>query len=97
MECDRLDGDRTHMPVDLDREGWLTRIERIGRFLGEMSSTRARIRHVDRLARGHEPLSLQGMGRFRLDPMGPLIPASSEGVLRRNGNLAGSDGTSAFP
>ncbi len=48
-ECDSFGGDPTHMPQDLIDEDWLGRIERISRFLMEVTSTRERVRHLARL------------------------------------------------
>ena len=53
-EADGLGGDPYHLPVDLDREGWIERVERISRFISEMAATRARVLHVDRLNRKSE-------------------------------------------
>lgn len=48
-EADRCGGDPTHLPHDLDSDGWLQRIERISRFLVELTSARSRVQHVARL------------------------------------------------
>lgn len=47
-ECTRAGG-ATEIPADLDNEGWLTRCERIARFIAEISATYGRIQHVDAL------------------------------------------------
>ncbi len=48
-ECDSYGGDPVHMPQDLIDEDWLGRIERISKFLMEVTSTRERVRHLARL------------------------------------------------
>ncbi len=42
------------LPADLIDEGWLDRAERLARFIGEVATTRSRIRHVDRLNVQHD-------------------------------------------
>jgi len=48
-ESDTHGGDPTHMPPDLVDEGWMGRVERIARFLMEVTSARARIHHLRHL------------------------------------------------
>ena len=48
-ESDTYGGDPTHLPHDLDAEGWLERIEKLTRFLIEVTSARGRVQHLRRL------------------------------------------------
>jgi len=48
-ECDQCDGDRTHMPEDLTNEGWITRVEKLGRFICEVATIRSRVTHVGQI------------------------------------------------
>ena len=61
-DCDAYPGDRTHLPVDLEQEGWLARIERIARFVSELSATWARVRHVSQLNEGNSPRTEKSPG-----------------------------------
>lgn len=49
-ESARYGGDPTHLPEDLNSEGWLERIERISRFVTEIASARSRIQHLEELS-----------------------------------------------
>jgi hypothetical protein len=48
-ESDASGGHLHHVPDDIDRDGWITRFERISRFVSEISTSRARVLHVGRL------------------------------------------------
>lgn len=95
-ECDAQSGDRTHLPYDLDKEGWLNRVERISRFIAEIASARARVQHVgrlnERLSAGKSPNGSIARGRvpFDLRPATPApLPAgeASGNITVNNGRL----------
>ena len=48
-EADSHDGNPVHLPQDLIDEDWVGRVERITKFLMEVTSTRERVRHLARL------------------------------------------------
>lgn len=49
-EADESGSPAVMVPNDLVEEGWFERAERTSRFVGEMASTRARVRHLNGLA-----------------------------------------------
>lgn len=69
-EADAHGGYPSHIPDDLEKEGWIDRLERISRFFGEMCAARARIEHLNRI--NNEGPKKQ-RNRFRADdgPVGP--------------------------
>ena len=48
-EADSYGGNPVHMPADLVDQDWFGRIERLARFLMQITTTRARVRHLARL------------------------------------------------
>lgn len=48
-DSDQAGGSPAEIPPDLIDEGWLQRVERIGRFISEISGSHARVQHVGEL------------------------------------------------
>ena len=72
----RADNPDVILPADLVREEWITRSEKIARFIAEMSTIRARINHVVSLGvdtpRRAAPISnRRGAGCVEPDPSPP--------------------------
>ena len=94
---DRFGGDPTHLPHDLDSDGWLSRIEKITRFLMEVSTTRERVRHVARLNTNERPSPIK-FNPFNGSPLDPTPhPAGNGQVLPRNRRVRGAESRVRFP
>jgi hypothetical protein len=92
-ESDRHGADGSHIPHDLDKDGWISRAEKISRFILEVASARARVQHVGRLN--------DDASREARKPPGPpmgLDRAQAAPSQRSSGNgrLCGQKGRIAF-
>jgi len=97
-QCDQHSGDPTHIPADLDDDGWLARIERISRFLMEVCSTHARVEHVSRLNNGRQRTNVNLRWLDATSPMdGDPTKAGAGKGLSGNGRLRGQEGGFTFP
>lgn len=85
-------GDPTHVPCDLIDEDWFGRIERLARFLMEISTTRERVRHLARLNTHVRGIRLNpewlGDGSLAAD-RNPAAPGKKASRNGRNGSAAG--------
>ena len=97
-KCDSYGGDPVHMPQDLIDEDWLGRIERISRFLMEVTSTRERVRHLARLNNHARNSQINFRWLDTESPMDsdPGPPRNGQGVPG-NGRLRCQEGPIRFP
>jgi hypothetical protein len=97
-EADSYGGNPVHMPADLVDEGWILRLERIGRFLIEVTTTRERVRHLSRINRNAKGSNIN----FRwLDNISPMDadpgPAGNGQAMPGNGRFRRQEGRIVFP
>ena len=82
----------SQLPADLIDDGWLTRAEKLSRFIAEMASTRARVQHVERLHREGQRTGLN------LDILAAPSPTNGDRAGAAPGGPPGRNGRGArFP
>ncbi len=81
-ESDSFGGTPGHMPADLLDEDWLGRIERLARFLMEITTTRERVRHLARLNRNDRKSKINFNWLDTSSPMDsdPIPPRNGKGM-----------------
>jgi len=96
-ECDSYGGNPVHMPQDLLDEDWLGRVERISRFLMEVTTTRERVRHLARLNTNarRSPINLNWLNGSPMD--GDPGQARNGQATSGNGRIRSPESRIEFP